>query len=130
MKRKIEQNSGITLVALVVTIIILIILAGVSIHLILGKNGMINMAERAKKDYINGEQEEENSLEKLYSSLLIATNDDSTVTISMKDLNALIDEKVKESIKNQNHGIIESDIQKTKVMAMLCLKMDRLLILK
>jgi len=124
MKRKIEQNSGITLVALVVTIIILIILAGVSIHLILGKNGMINMAERAKKDYINGEQEEENSLEKLYSSLLIATNDDSTVTISMKDLNALIDEKVKESIKNQNHGIIESDIQKTKVMAMLCLKMD------
>lgn len=43
-----KNNKGITLIALVVTIIILIILAGVSINLILGENGIINKAQEAK----------------------------------------------------------------------------------
>ena len=47
MEEKIKQNTGITLVALVVTILILIILAGVSIRLILGENGILTMAKRA-----------------------------------------------------------------------------------
>ena len=44
---KLEKKSskGITLVALVVTIIVLIILAGVSINLVLGDNGIITMAK-------------------------------------------------------------------------------------
>lgn len=41
--------KGITLVALVVTIIVLIILAGVSISLILGKNGIISKAKQSKE---------------------------------------------------------------------------------
>ena len=43
-----RKNSGITLVALVVTIIVLIILAGVSIGLLLGENGIITKAREAK----------------------------------------------------------------------------------
>ncbi len=46
-KRTIEEN-GITLIALVVTIIILIILAGVSINLLLGENGIIRVAREQK----------------------------------------------------------------------------------
>lgn len=44
-----RKNGGITLVALVVTIIILIILAGVSINILLGENGMISKAREAQK---------------------------------------------------------------------------------
>ncbi len=40
-----RENKGITLVALVVTIIVLIILAGVSINMIVGDNGIITKAK-------------------------------------------------------------------------------------
>ena len=48
---KIKHNNmqGITLIALVVTIIVLIILAGVSINLVLGENGIITKAKYAKE---------------------------------------------------------------------------------
>ena len=45
-----KRDQGITLISLVVTIIILIILAGVSINLILGQNGIINKAKEAKEN--------------------------------------------------------------------------------
>ena len=42
--RKYEENTGITLIALVVTIIVLLILAGVSISMLTGQNGILNRA--------------------------------------------------------------------------------------
>ena len=56
-----KKERGITLVSLVVTIIILIILAGVSINLILGNNGVIEKAKGAKE--INSEQSAKEKLE-------------------------------------------------------------------
>ena len=44
-----ENKKGITLVALVVTIVVLLILAGVSINLVLGENGLITKAQEAKR---------------------------------------------------------------------------------
>ena len=43
-----KKNKGITLVALVVTIVVLLILAGVSINLVLGNNGIIERAKDAE----------------------------------------------------------------------------------
>ena len=43
-----KKNKGITLVALVVTIVVLLILAGVSINLVLGDNGIITKAKEAE----------------------------------------------------------------------------------
>ena len=47
MKNK--QEKGITLIALVVTIVVLLILAGVSIRLVLTNNGVISKAKEAEK---------------------------------------------------------------------------------
>lgn len=44
-----KGEKGITLVALVVTIVVLLILAGVSISLVVGQNGMITKATESKK---------------------------------------------------------------------------------
>ena len=46
---KLQKEKGITLVALVVTIVVLLILAGVSINLVLGENGLITQAQEAKR---------------------------------------------------------------------------------
>lgn len=45
-----KNNKGITIVALIVTIIILLILAGVSIAMLTGNNGIFNQARKAKEE--------------------------------------------------------------------------------
>ena len=53
-----RRNKGITLIALVVTIVVLIILAAVSIGTLIGKNGTITKAQEAKKEHEIGEERE------------------------------------------------------------------------
>lgn len=45
-----KKQKGITLVALVVTIVVLLILAGVSINLVLGDNGIVKRHKRLKEN--------------------------------------------------------------------------------
>lgn len=60
--KKTKENA-ITLVALVVTIIILLILAGVTISNLLGENGLINQAKLGKEKYAISEAKEKIELE-------------------------------------------------------------------
>ena len=43
-----KNNKGITLIALVITIIVLLILAGVAISMLSGENGILRQAADAK----------------------------------------------------------------------------------
>ena len=66
MNRKIsKQNLGITLVALVVTIVVLLILAGISLSLILGSNGIITRSNEARTNWANASAEEQAMLNDL-----------------------------------------------------------------
>ncbi len=58
----IKKNKGITLIALVITIIILLILAGVSIAMLTENNGILAQAKLAKENTDLAKQEEENKL--------------------------------------------------------------------
>jgi len=71
-----KNNKGITLIALVITIIVLIILAGVTINLTLGQNGIFNKAEEAKEEQYQAS--ERDALELILSEANIekATNDE------------------------------------------------------
>lgn len=106
MRKKYEKSNvsfksqyAITLISLVITIILLIILAGIGINLSLGKNGLFNKAKYAKEQYINAQVKEKEELDDLYSQILIATNDNAQVTISVEDLKKLIEEEVNKKIK-------------------------------
>ena len=57
-----KNERGITLVALVITIIILIILATVAISFAFGNNGLVNRAEEAKDFYANDTKYTEDSI--------------------------------------------------------------------
>ncbi len=46
------KNNGTTLVTLVITIILIMILAGIVINLSLGENGLLNYAKTAVNRYI------------------------------------------------------------------------------
>lgn len=62
MKKTLRKEKGITLIALVVTIIVLIILAGVSISLVLGENGIVSKAKKAKENTELAKIDEETAL--------------------------------------------------------------------
>lgn len=68
-----KKNEGITLVALVITIVNLLILAGISINLILGDNGLISRAKEAaikvKEDKIAEEKDIENMSDEIMKQL-------------------------------------------------------------
>ena len=55
---KIKNNKGITLIALVITIIVLLILAAVSIATLTGQNGILTQADNAKTQAGIGEEKE------------------------------------------------------------------------
>lgn len=57
-----KGQNGITLVALVITIIVLLILASVTISLTLGNNGLFNLAKNAGKNYTNASKNEMQAL--------------------------------------------------------------------
>lgn len=56
---KLNKNKGITLIALVITIIVLLILAGISIATLTGENGLLSKATTAKEETKKAEIREE-----------------------------------------------------------------------
>ncbi|MFR5190180.1 MAG: hypothetical protein ACLTEH_02840 [Clostridia bacterium] len=62
-----KEQKGVTLVALVITIIVLIILAGVSISMVIGNNGIATRAQEAEKLQANAAVHENPSTCKLRS---------------------------------------------------------------
>ena len=59
------KNRGITLIALVITIIVLLILAGVTLNMLMGENGIVNQAQNAKAMHEEAQSDEQRNLENL-----------------------------------------------------------------
>ncbi|MBO5478369.1 MAG: hypothetical protein J6A04_01415 [Clostridia bacterium] len=57
-----KGQKGITLVALVITIIVLLILAGITISLTLGQDGILKRAQEAGANYTNAARYENTQL--------------------------------------------------------------------
>ena len=69
-----KNNKGITLVALVVTIVVLLILAGVSINLVLGNNGIIAKAKDAETKSAEASQNDLKGMNSLIEQMESALN--------------------------------------------------------
>lgn len=67
--QKLRKAKGITLISLVVSIIVLIVLAGVTISTVLGENGILSSAKKAKEQTQTASEKEQ--LEMAYTSLYI-----------------------------------------------------------
>ena len=65
MEKFIKKTKGITLIALVVTIVVLLILAGVSINMVLGENGIVTKAKDARDKTEQAKQNDLAQLDKL-----------------------------------------------------------------
>ena len=64
-----KTHNAITLIALIITIIIMLILAGITLNLTLGNNGIFKLAQNAGKNYKEAEKREQEELDKRYKEL-------------------------------------------------------------
>ena len=125
-----QNNKGITLIALVLTIIILIILAGISINLILGDNGLLGKAKdareqqtiesiREKLDIVKGsdylEQEGNNSIDTYFETLEKEKIEPYTVTNKQKMTDVIgnveVDNKYSYIVKIENNKNIKIEYE-------------------
>ncbi len=124
-----KQNKGITLIALVITIIVLLILAAVSIATLTGENGILTKASKAKEDTELAEAREKvqmavlasydqngdldintlkNELRKIGTNVT-DTNGGFPVTVTVDGYTFLIDGQGKVNSQNGNLGGSETE---------------------
>lgn len=99
MKKNSKEN-GITLIALVITIILLIILAGIAITSLRGNNGLLTYAEQSKKEHIEAQMEEE---------LVLAVQSLQVDKIGGASLEDITQEWVDANIDNKYDIVIQSN---------------------
>jgi len=75
MYKNVKGNRGITLIVLVITVITMIIIAGVTINTVLGRNALIDQAQKTKIKATKVELEED--LGTKYINFLMSTGKDS-----------------------------------------------------
>ena len=95
---KLKKESGITLIALVVTIIILLILAGISISMLTGENGILKRAQEAKEKTELASKKEEAQINVLEQ---IIENEGETIKTA---------DKVVDNLKNDIGSYVEYNV--------------------
>ena len=70
-----KETNGITLIALVVTIVVLLILAGVSINMVLGQNGIVTKAKDARDKTEQAKQNDLASMDQVVKDMDDILND-------------------------------------------------------
>ena len=97
-----QINKGITLIALVVTIIVLLILAGISISMLSGNNGILKRASEAKEDTKTGSEKEQISI------AILGSYDETTLLNS---------EKLKSNLESNGATVIGDSFPVTATMS-------------
>ena len=97
-----KKETGITLIALVITIIVLLILAAVSIAMLTGENGLLNKATKAREDTIREEAKEKLKIVLLELQADKATNSEYNET-------TYIDKKIIENNMTVKENIVTVD---------------------
>ena len=108
--RKLKSQKGITLVALVITIVIVLLLAGITISTLSGNNGLFSKVKQAKEKYLISDAKE-----KLITKLMklqIEVTDEEQRSATIDDINKMVDKNSKyydveiESVKDKKENKI------------------------
>ena len=89
MRKMLKNKNGITLIALVVTIVVLLILAGVTLNLVLDNNGIIQKSKEARSETIVAD--EKSKVEMAYLSAALKKLGD---TVTAEELQEELDSSV------------------------------------
>ena len=100
-----KDEKGITLVALVVTIVVLIILAGITLTLVLGQNGIVNKAKEARDKTQADQLNTEFGMNSLYDEMEGVISE----TIDLSKVSTVKDAKEKNAIPIGDNKALTDD---------------------
>ena len=103
INRKLKNKKGITLIALVVTIVVLLILAGVSVSVVTDKNGIIQNSQETKEQTRAAMVEKERDLWKLEGQIYQSDSEKETLEKVLERL-----EKENTITKEEKQAILET----------------------
>ena len=108
-----RRDRGITLVALVITIIVLLILAGVSISLVIGENGVLSRATGAAEKTKRSQLKEamDLALEDCQTEFAETFINDATTTVA----DVMTPLKASKALQKNDYGLYTDKDGKTKV---------------
>lgn len=107
--KKIEsQRKGITLSALVITVIIMLILSGIVINLTIGQDGIITIAQQAGKNQIEAEQKEQGILGDYENLINLQLSNSNREDASVEELKEEL-ENLKIELNNLKSNINQTD---------------------
>ena len=103
MKQKFKNEKGITLVALVITIIVLLILAGVTLSMVMGESGIFGKANSAK---------EKNQLSNAEETIRLAVLENKVKNVSgeVALTNDQLKEEIAKKLTEQGYTVSESTV--------------------
>ena len=105
MKVQESEEQGVTLVALVVTIVIMLILAGVALNIALGDNGLINQTKKATEKYKEAQTNDEDSIKDLEEQMNNIINGGEKVDSPITIEEAI--EKGEDFAKDENKDVVD-----------------------
>ena len=111
-----KENKGITLIALVITIIVLLLLAGISISMLAGNNSILNRASQGKSSNILGTAKDVVNLavmaavQDYYQSIYDGQNVSTTYTASNLD-NYIVGNVKKNNTENNEYNLEVTDVE-------------------
>ena len=126
---KTKEMRGITLVALVVTIVVLLILAGVSINLVLGNNGIIAKAKEAETKSAEASQNDLKGMNALTEEMNNALGEKPKVDLSKYKIGDLVNytpntEKSESTVNESESGMSEQKVAKDATLIWRILNID------
>ena len=127
-----KNNKGITLVALVVTIVVLLILAGVSINLVLGNNGIIAKAKDAQRESAEASQNDLKGMNALTEEMNNALGEKPKVDLSKYKIGDLVNytpntEKSESTVNESESGTSEQKVAKDATLKWKILNIDEVI---
>lgn len=107
-----KKNKGITLIALVITIIVLLILAGISIATLTGENGVLTKASKAEKDTDIKETKEQIQLEimGIYNEQKTSYTNDDVIAAIEKVTGKTVEENEEKVESKKGNSVDISDL--------------------
>ena len=111
---KTKEKKGITLVALVITIIILLILSGITINLTIGQRGVLKRVQEAGRNYSNSANYEQKTLEEfdnLVGNVIEEYSGTNTPFGKLLSSNGIPNIYDKQDFANNKDGILEKVLQ-------------------
>ncbi len=105
-----ENNNGITLIALVITIVVLIILASITINVLIGKNGIIERGKRAKELTVISQYKEQIEMIKIEAKFKYKS-----MEITLENLKNEFESDSQKYWVNIVEQVVDSGIEKIKL---------------